>query len=290
MTMRGTYLAAAAALFLGAMTTADAAAPTRIVFTVSGEPSCQGFFNNTTVRQLSIPKTALADGTFNDGSLYVTIDFDPNTSSPTELLSWTNAAIPPAPVAYTPKKVNAVIIKTGATTSGDTKIAFYPEPVTNDPTFAAVLDGTKAINHLSFCHSMTATADDLGYASCPLVSGSNETALANACAALPEGSIFVINNLADIARGGVNVQGLPAKPALCACPPTSAGGVVETRNCNPVPGNTDSCIRPGIDTLRNLNTEQQLSTDGSCVITVCTSFFGRQICTQASTTTPMPPC
>ena len=259
---------------------ADAAAQQRVVFNVSGSPTCQGFFGNTTVKSLSIDKNALADGTFNDGSLFVTINFDPNTGSPTEILSWTNATIPPAPSGYTPKKVNAVIVKTGATPSGDTKIAFYSEPVTSDPTFAAVLDGTKAINQLIFCHSMTAGGGELGYAACPLTG----TSLTNACASLPEASFFVVNNLADIARGGVGVTGQPSKPAFCACPGQTR------RDCNQVAGSSDSCLTPGVDVLNDFNTEQQISTEGSCVVTVCKSFFGRQICTQTSTASPRPPC
>jgi hypothetical protein len=260
---------------------ADAAAQQRVVFNVSGSPTCQGFFGNTTVKSLSIPKNALADGTFNDGSLFVTIDFDPNTSSPKEILSWTNATVPPAPSGYTPKKINAVIVKTGSTPSGDTKIAFYSDPVTSDPTFAAVLDGTKAINHLTFCHSMAAGGGgELGYAACPLTG----TSLTNTCNSLPDASYFVINNLADIARGGVDATGTPSKPAFCACPGQTR------RDCNPVPGSSDACLSPGVDVLTDVSTEQQVSTEGSCVVTVCKPFFGRQICTQATTTSPRPPC
>jgi hypothetical protein len=282
MTKWGTYVAAAT-LTVAAISHAEAAAPQRVVFNVSGSPTCQGFLGSTTVKSLSIDKNALSDGTFNDISLFVTINFDPNTGSPTEILSWTNASSPPAPSGYTPRKVNAVIVKTGSTASGDTKVAFYPEPVENDPTFAAVLDGTKAINQLTFCHSMTAAATDQGYAACPIPSAS----LSSTCASLPESSVFVINNLADIARGGLNAQGEPSKPALCACP---TNGTVTTQACNPVPGNSDSCIVPGTDVLTNLNSEQQLSTEGSCVLTVCTSFFGRTICQKTTTTSPVPPC
>jgi hypothetical protein len=261
---------------------AEVAAQQRVVFNVSGSPTCQGFFGNTTVKSLSIDKNALADGTFNDGLLFVTIDFDPATN-PTEILSWTNATVPPAPSGYTPKRVNAVIVKTGATPSGDTKIAFYPEPVTSDPTFAAVLDGTKAINQLIFCHSMTGGGGELGYAACPL-SSTTSPSLASVCTSLPEASYFVVNNLADIARGGVTESGDPSKPAFCACPGQTR------RDCSPVAGSSDSCLTPGVDVLNSVNTEQQTSTEGSCIVTACTSFFGRQICTQSTTTSPRPPC
>lgn len=272
------YVAAAALFLVGAWGNASQAAATRVIFTVGGAPTCQGFFStNPPTTEFKLQKTTLTDGPQNDGTLFVSTDF---SDGKTQLLSWQSVgATPTTP----PKPVNAIIIKTGSLTSGESQIVYYPDAVTSDFD-AAPVSSNKAIIYVSFCYG--GPVEQIGYEDCPLGNDPSTGPLYNACTAIAAGSnppvsgtpfFFVIYNVKTLATGGSTL------PASCAC------SGVNTRSCNPDPSKPDACrtAEPG-EILQNATDQSLLATTGSCVVTICSTVLGKTRCQEKSIPDPCP--
>lgn len=273
---RVALMAGAAAIFAGGMSASSMAAGKRVIFSVDDDTTCSKFFNNDpSIKQLKLRRNAgeLTDGPHDNGVLFVDIDFGPNpaltlssssssSGFPTQIVSWTS-------VGATPKAVNALLIKLASTDQA--KVVFYPDAVTLD---TELIGFGKTITELSFCYG--AGAGEIGYAPCTL----SAEAVASVCPAptSTQRIFFVRYDAAVLANG--NTQ----RPELCACP-----GVI-TEACVPDPNKQNACASSSAgETLESLSTQSVLATSGSpCRVTVCTSFFGRQICQQQTITSPEP--
>jgi len=273
--VRVAFLVGAAAIFAGGISTSSMAASKRVVFSVDDDATCKKFFNNDpSIKQLKLRKShgELTDGSHSDGVLTVDTDFGPNApltlssyggsgGFPTELVKWTSTGT-------VPKAVNAVLVKLASSESA--KVVFYPDAVTSD---LAPIGFGKTITELSFCYG--AGSGDIGYAACTL----SPTELATVCGPLRATTFFVRYDVLGLTTGNVE------RPELCAC------SGVTTEACVPDPNKSNACVASSAgETLESLSTQSVLATSGSpCRVTVCTSFFGRQICQQQTITSP-PPC
>jgi hypothetical protein len=274
----------AAAIIAGGMSAPSMAASKRVVFSVDDDTTCKKFFNNDpSIKQLKLRKSQgeLTDGPHNDGVLFITLDLGPNppvtlsgfgggsgtSGFPTQIVEW-------ASTGSAPKAVNALLVKLSS--SDQAKVIFYPDAVTAD---FEPISFPKTITELLFCYG--AGAGEIGYAPCTL----SESALAAVCpssteSSEPEKKIFFIRyDAAVLATGGAQ------RPELCACPG------VATEACVPDPNKQNACVASTgeLQNLESLSTQSVLTTSGSpCRVTVCTSFFGRQICQQQTITSPAP--
>ena len=276
--VRVALMLGAAAILAGGMSASSMAASKRVIFSVDDDATCKKFFNNDPfIKQLKLRKNngELTDGPHTDGVLTVDTDFGPNASLtlssssssggfPKELVSWMSTGTPP-------KAVNAILLK--LSNSESAKVVFYPDAVTSD---SEPIGFDKTITELSFCYG--AGSGDIGYAACTLPA----SALAAACPdstgeASTKRTFFIRYDAAVLANGGNQ------RPELCACPN------VVTEACIPDPNKQNACAETNGETLESLSTQSVLTTSGSpCRVTVCTSFFGRQICQQQTITSPAP--
>jgi hypothetical protein len=278
--VRVAFMLGAAAILAGGMSAPSAAAGKRVVFSVDDDATCKKFFNNDPfIKQLRLKRSSgeLTDGTHTDGLLTVDTDFGPNppitlsssshsssSGFPKELVKWTSTG-------SSPKAVNAVLVKLSSSDSA--KVVFYPDAVTSD---FEPIGFDKTISELSFCYG--AGAGDIGYAACTL----STAALAAACPDSTDDestkrTFFIRYDAAVLANGG------NLRPELCACPN------VVSEACVPDPNKQNACAETNGETLESLSTQSVLTTSGSpCRVTVCTSFFGRQICQQQTITSPAP--
>ena len=104
--------------------------------------------------------------------------------------------------------------------------------------------------------------------------------LSSSCPAGKEKTFFIRYDLAAAA------EDLDQKPELCTCQD------VGRKDCDPESENADACFPGEADPEKFLNfkTQSVLTTVGSpCTVTVCSTVFGFQFCTQATITDP-PPC
>jgi hypothetical protein len=284
--------AAGIAVFLAsAWTNTTPAAETRVIFNVKSETSCQSFFNNPAMKQLTLKKHQLVNGTYTDpyGGLKVDVRFTPDltatlttttpttTTSPvTQLIRWESLGTDnPVPTPDTPPKaVNGVIIKTGNyayshSWSGDWKVVYYPDALLKDSNPPGVIfdSAPKAIKEVMFCYGGPEEA--IGYNECPLVQAQVDTVCANLGSTPAEGStkFFLFYDVVTLAKGGSTL------PASCSC------GAITERACNPDPNKPDACETAG-NTLQNSSTQSLLATDGSCVVTLCSTVLGKTRCQQ----------
>jgi hypothetical protein len=295
-------IAAAAAIAIGAVAGPSRAADNRFILTVESGQECKDLFANVGgAKELrwsfksGAPDTQ-QDPPYGDPRLIVKVEF--STTSPTAIAKWTSLPLPmPPSTTGLATPVNALLVRLGSSkhVSDETLIVFYPEALLKDqgieltPMLTSLLttsssgSSTKKIKSLSFCYDVP--PPELGYAACPFED------LTSVCAPLREGSFFVINNAADFARGGLDANGLAAKPALCVCP-TSGSSAAATTPCDPAPGKENSCpgSTPGLDVFNQSKSEEQVGFQGSCTVRTCTSFFGRLICNSTTVNAPVPPC
>jgi hypothetical protein len=252
------------------------------VFSVDDDTTCKKFFNNDpTIRQVKLRKSQgeLTDGPHDDGVLFVSLDLGPNpvitlsshsssgpSGFPTQIVSW-------ASEGALPKAVNALLVKLSSTDQA--KVIFYPDAVTSD---FEPISFSKTITELSFCYG--AGAGEIGYAPCTLSMNALTAACPESSSEDPDKKIFFIRYDA-----AVLATGAAQRPELCACPG------VATEACVPDPNKQNACASSTGEpqNLESLSTQSVLTTSGSpCRVTVCTSFFGRQICQQQTITSPAP--